>query len=80
MSASGLEDDAARHAPASDDPGSTLPEQLERHEAQIIRQQLDLHHGDVRQTIAALGIARKTFYDKLARHGISRSDYVLRDD
>jgi two-component system, NtrC family, C4-dicarboxylate transport response regulator DctD len=31
------------------------------------------HGGDVQQTIAALGIHRKTFYDKLQRHGIVRS-------
>ena len=28
------------------------------------------------QAIATLGIARKTFYDKLQRHGINRADYV----
>jgi two-component system C4-dicarboxylate transport response regulator DctD len=59
---------------------STLPEQLERREAEIIREALDLYQGDVRQTIAALGIARKTFYDKLQRHGINRADYKLGGD
>lgn len=68
---------ADTHAP---DIGSTLPEKLERREAEIIREALDLHQGDVRQTIAALGIARKTFYDKLQRHGINRADYKLNGD
>jgi len=30
----------------------------------------------VRSTIETLGIPRKTFYDKLQRHGIDRADYV----
>ena len=57
--------------------GGTLPEKLERYEAQIIRDALAAHDGDVRGTIEALGIPRKTFYDKLQRHGISRSGYAL---
>ena len=32
--------------------------------------------GDVKRTIDALGIPRKTFYDKLQRHGISRKDFA----
>lgn len=53
-----------------------LPARIEQYEAHIIREALDLHHGDVRATIAALGIPRKTFYDKLQRHAIERSAYV----
>lgn len=60
--------------------GTTLPEKLERFEAEVIRNALSLYKGDVQQTIEALGIARKTFYDKLLRHGINRSDYRLRND
>ena len=37
---------------------------------------LSANHGDVRTTIEALGIPRKTFYDKLQRHGIDRADYA----
>jgi two-component system C4-dicarboxylate transport response regulator DctD len=53
----------------------SLPERLERFEAAQLRQALADHDGDVRRTIEALGIPRKTFYDKLARHGINRADY-----
>ncbi|BCH23440.1 Fis family transcriptional regulator [Mesorhizobium sp. L-8-10] len=53
----------------------TLPERLERLEAEIIRDTLSAHGGDVQETIAALGIPRKTFYDKLQRHGIVRRDF-----
>jgi two-component system, NtrC family, C4-dicarboxylate transport response regulator DctD len=76
----GLEGEAAVQQNVAVDGGATLPEKLERFEAGVIRDTLSLHKGDVQQTIAALGIARKTFYDKLLRHGISRSDYTLRDD
>ncbi|MEJ8309427.1 sigma-54-dependent transcriptional regulator [Agrobacterium larrymoorei] len=56
----------------------TLSERMDRQEADIIRETLEKHQGDVAETIAALGIARKTFYDKLQRHNINRSDYVSR--
>ncbi len=52
-----------------------LPERLERFEASVIREALENHDGDVRRTIEALGIPRKTFYDKLQRHGIVRSTF-----
>ncbi|MBX5064443.1 sigma-54-dependent transcriptional regulator [Rhizobium lentis] len=56
--------------------GGTLPERLERYEAETIREALTANDGDVRRTIEALGIPRKTFYDKLQRHGISRGGYI----
>ncbi len=54
----------------------TLPERMDEIEARIIRETLQQSNGDVTETIATLGIARKTFYDKLQRHGINRTDYV----
>lgn len=54
----------------------SLPQRIERHEAQLIREALALNKGDVQATLKALGIPRKTFYDKLARHGIERSSFV----
>ncbi|MDQ1184003.1 sigma-54-dependent transcriptional regulator [Agrobacterium larrymoorei] len=64
-------------SPAATVSGSgTLSERMDRQEADIIRETLEKHQGDVAETIAALGIARKTFYDKLQRHNINRSDYV----
>jgi two-component system C4-dicarboxylate transport response regulator DctD len=51
-----------------------LPERLARTEAEILRQTLKLHGGDVASCLADLGIPRKTFYDKLKRHGITRAD------
>ncbi|MGO8506366.1 helix-turn-helix domain-containing protein, partial [Rhizobium leguminosarum] len=57
---------------------ATLPERLERYEAEIIRDALSANDGDVRRTIEALGIPRNTFYDKLQRHGINRGGYISR--
>jgi two-component system C4-dicarboxylate transport response regulator DctD len=53
-----------------------LPARIERYEAEIIRKTLESNGGDVRRTIQILGIPRKTFYDKLQRHGIVRSDFA----
>ncbi|MGL3607173.1 sigma-54-dependent transcriptional regulator [Rhizobium sp. G187] len=66
--------------PASDtqslDQQGTLPERVERFEGTVIRNALRDNDGDVRRTLEALGIPRKTFYDKLQRHGITRNDYA----
>ncbi|TPO05385.1 sigma-54 dependent transcriptional regulator [Mesorhizobium sp. B1-1-5] len=73
----GLEDVAGSPSPAATerDTSVPLPERLDRYEAEIIRETLGRNDGDVRRTIEALGIPRKTFYDKLQRHGIVRSDF-----
>ncbi len=53
-----------------------LPKRLERYEETLIRETLAAHNGNVQETIEALGIPRKTFYDKMQRHGINRADYL----
>ena len=65
--------------PRAADTTLSLPERIDQYEAQLIREVLEQHQGDVRGTIEALGIARKTFYDKLTRHGISRGQYLQKD-
>ncbi|MGY5777424.1 sigma-54-dependent transcriptional regulator [Rhizobium sp. LEGMi135b] len=62
-------------APMADE-GLSLPVRVERYEAELIRETLSQNNGDVRRTIEALGIPRKTFYDKLQRHGIVRGDFA----
>ncbi|MBB3657810.1 two-component system C4-dicarboxylate transport response regulator DctD [Rhizobium sp. BK650] len=52
-----------------------LPARVDRYEADIIRETLMRNDGDVRRTIETLGIPRKTFYDKLQRHGIERAAF-----
>ena len=70
----GIADVAAR--PEIPRAGLTLPERVDAFEADAIREALETNQGDVKQTIEALGIPRKTFYDKLQRHGISRKDFA----
>ena len=68
----GLETDgAASTAPDA----ATLPERMERFEASVLRETLSLTRGDVRSAIQLLGVPRKTFYDKLVRHGINLDQY-----
>lgn len=47
-----------------------LAQQVQAYEAELIREALAAHHGDIRRVTAALRIPRKTLYDKMARHGI----------
>ncbi|MFT3973617.1 MAG: sigma-54 dependent transcriptional regulator [Amaricoccus sp.] len=70
----GLEADAGA-ATVGEEPAGTLPELVDRFEAGVIREALARHQGDVRATVEALGVPRKTFYDKLKRHGIVRAEY-----
>jgi two-component system C4-dicarboxylate transport response regulator DctD len=72
----GLAPELAEPTPRAEAPGDgTLPERVDRFEAELIRAALRSHSGDVRATVEALGVPRKTFYDKLKRHGIQRADF-----
>ena len=53
----------------------SLPERMEKFEANSIRAALEEAGGDVRSTLEILAIPRKTFYDKVARHKIDLSKY-----
>lgn len=74
----GIEGTLGKPLPPAAETGVSLPERLERYEAEILKEALTAHRGDVKETLEALGIPRKTFYDKLQRHGINRADYVER--
>jgi two-component system C4-dicarboxylate transport response regulator DctD len=63
-------------SPLPQDGSGSLSQEMERQEERLIRGALHANSGDVTLTIAALGIARKTFYDKLQRHNINRQDYA----
>jgi len=53
----------------------SLPQRMERYEASLIRDALRATDGDVRATLDKLAIPRKTFYDKIARHGIDLDSF-----
>lgn len=71
----GLAEPMGPPAATSSGGAMTLPERLGVIEANLIREALEAHQGDVRATLQTLGIPRKTFYDKLARYGIERAAY-----
>ncbi|MBB6408496.1 sigma-54-dependent transcriptional regulator [Mesorhizobium sangaii] len=69
-------DDETKAVPAHlPEQAATLPERVGHYEAQLIRDALRDHSGDVRSAIDALGVPRKTFYDKLKRYGIAASEF-----
>jgi two-component system C4-dicarboxylate transport response regulator DctD len=53
----------------------TLPQRVEQFERAAIADALSAAEGDVRTAIRSLGIPRKTFYDKLVRHGINLDEF-----
>lgn len=72
----GLADDAPRPLAAGgaiDD--APLPARVDRFEAEQIRAALHAHGGNAAAAMTALGLPKKTFYDKLKRHGIQRADF-----
>ena len=53
----------------------SLPERVDLFEKVVIEAELARHKGSVAATLEALGLPRKTFYDKLKKHGISRAEF-----
>jgi two-component system C4-dicarboxylate transport response regulator DctD len=66
---------SSAEAESGDASGLSLADRVNRFEASVIRAALRDHDGDLRAVLEALQLPRKTFYDKLKRHGISRADY-----
>ena len=52
-----------------------LPERVAAYEAHLIQEALASCHGDVRAALETLRIPRKTFYDKVERHGLDLARY-----
>ncbi|MCB1422886.1 MAG: sigma-54-dependent Fis family transcriptional regulator [Nitratireductor sp.] len=57
-------------------PGSTLAEHMSEHERKLIASSLAAHGGSLKPVYEALGISRKSLYEKMQRHGLSREDYL----
>jgi two-component system C4-dicarboxylate transport response regulator DctD len=53
----------------------SLPERVADYEAGEIRAALKASQGRIPPVLAALGLPRKTLYDKMARYGIVPGDY-----
>jgi two-component system C4-dicarboxylate transport response regulator DctD len=61
--------------PTGTPPHDSLAQQVAAFEASLIRDALARHRGSVQQAIKELRLPRKTFYDKIARYGISASSF-----
>ncbi|MRI35189.1 DNA-binding response regulator [Endozoicomonas sp. OPT23] len=51
---------------------NSLPERIDQFERMIIEQTLKDQHGRIKDTMVDLGIARKTLYDKMKKHGLEK--------
>lgn len=55
--------------------GDRLTDKVARYEAELIREALTACQGDIRRVTEALGLPRKTLYDKMARHQIQPAQH-----
>ncbi|MEJ2592880.1 MAG: sigma-54 dependent transcriptional regulator [Candidatus Thiodiazotropha sp.] len=53
----------------------TLPQQVDCFEKSLIKQQLELQKGNLKRTMEALGIPRKTLYDKMRKYALDKRHY-----
>lgn len=53
----------------------SLPEQVDCFEKSIIEQVLQSHKGNIKETMSALGVPRKTLYDKMKKYGLDKSHF-----
>lgn len=60
---------------AGDAPQPGLADRVRQYERTLIVEALRQHRGNASETARALDLPRKTFYDKLARHGLKPEDY-----
>ncbi|MDO7557204.1 MAG: sigma-54 dependent transcriptional regulator [Loktanella sp.] len=60
---------------AVDDKGQGLAEQMAQVERSLLIAALQRHEGRAGETALELQLPRKTFYDKLARHGLRAEDF-----
>ena len=66
---------AMRLSDAVDDKGQGLAEQMAQVERSLLIAALQRHEGRAGETALELQLPRKTFYDKLARHGLRAEDF-----
>lgn len=53
----------------------SLSERISRFEADLLRQSLETHSGDVAAVLGEMRIPRKTLYDKFQRHNLKPADF-----
>lgn len=53
----------------------TLSEMMDGFERSAIISALNACHGSIKDTMVQLGIARKTLYDKMRKHGLDKAQF-----
>ena len=76
----GLDDADQDSATAAGDAQETLAAQMERFEKGALTAALTRHGGNLKLTYEALGLSRKTLYEKMQKHGLRRQDFGERAD
>ncbi|SEN12552.1 two-component system, NtrC family, C4-dicarboxylate transport response regulator DctD [Pseudomonas sp. ok272] len=61
---------------AGSEPGHSLAAQQEAFEAQCLRAALTRHKGEIKAVLEELQLPRRTFNEKMQRHGLSREMFV----
>ena len=67
--------DLERLMGGGDDAPLLLPEQVACFEKSVIEQALVGYRGNIKQTMAALGLPRKTLSDKMRKYGLDKRNY-----
>ncbi|AVO60853.1 sigma-54-dependent transcriptional regulator [Pseudomonas chlororaphis] len=62
--------------PETIDPGQSLAAQQEAFEAQCLRAALTRHKGDIKAVLIDLQLPRRTFNEKMQRHGLAREMFL----
>ncbi|OLF52808.1 sigma-54-dependent transcriptional regulator [Pseudomonas chlororaphis] len=62
--------------PETIEPGQSLAAQQEAFEAQCLRAALTRHKGDIKAVLAELQLPRRTFNEKMQRHGLAREMFL----
>ena len=70
----GLEGEAGKDA------GTRLADRVAGFERSVIAAAITAHGGHLRRVYEALGISRKTLYEKMQKHGLDRRLIVDGDD
>ena len=57
----------------------TLADQMNAYEKSLISAAIAAHDGRLKAVYESLGLSRKTLYDKMQKHGLSREDFAKED-
>lgn len=60
---------------AHDAADGKLADRVATYERQLIEAELAVHNGRLKPTYEALGLSRKTLYEKMQKHGLNREDF-----